>query len=759
MSRIKVSRSWFSRYRSIQSAILDAEAGTVIEVEPGVYYEDLYIDRYIEIVGVGPREKTIICGKKYATVEMGTGYATIKNITLTQSRFSKNPIILVTKGALALDQCDVQARKGVGIVVVGDDAEPTIRRCNISSLRNVAILIRGQGKILFEDCQLSSQSDASVILVTEGNPLFRKCTITGNPAYGIFIENEGKGKFEECNLYGFNHSPAVGIYGGNPTFRRCTIHDGEESAIVIYRGKGVFEECRIYATGRDYPAVRVDEQSHPYFQHTVIKNCPGGAFHFEDQSGGVIENCDLMGFIDGAAVSIRTESYPQFIRTKIHDGNLEGISCMEGSKAILESCDLYSFNGDIVSVIADGRLDILRSRVYNGHSYGVLYSQKAEGMVQDTEIYGFGKQAAVKIAQAADPYFTGCLIKDSVLGLEIVENGRGTIENCTFQNLEQGAWKIEESEPEIRYCQVDKEPEEEKQEEKQMIETEPLAPVFKELDGFIGQKRVKKKVTDWIYYLDYLSDRVRLGFSLLEPFPVHSAFYGPPDTGKLELALRCGRILKKMGILEKGHLVVVDFSEGSQAVESLENKITEAKQGVLYLHRPELLKNEYFSDEERQATIQSIIPLLEKKLPDTAVIFSGREIPLKEWLQSHPFLLKNVKNQWTFTKFLPEEMVDLFIHLARQEDYSVHPSARPALLREMLRLTELKQGLSQWELVQLYLQKAKVRLSRRCGRVPKEERTREMLTTFLEEDLIMDNTTEIQPDHHLWLKELNQRLN
>lgn len=759
VSRIKVSRNWFAKYRSIQSALFDAQAGSVIEVEPGIYHEDLIIDRYIEIVGVGPREDIIIQGKKYATVEMGTGYASIKNVTLTQSKGTDSPVVLVGRGSLALDQCDIVAEKGVGIAIVGNEAEPTIRRCNIKSERNVAVLCRGRGKVHFEDCRLSSASDASVVLVTEGDPVFRKCTITGNPAYGVFVEHEGKGKFEECNLYGFDYSPAVGIHGGNPTFRRCLIHDGEESAIAVRQGKGVFEECKIYATGKEWPAVRVDNRSNPRFHHSVIKNCSRGAFLFEDESGGVVENCELFGFIHGPAVTIRTEAHPQFLRTRIHDGNHEGIRCSEEGKGILESCDLYSFNGNVVSVIADGRLDILRSRIYNGYGHGMVFSQKAEGIVQDTEIFGFLKQAAIKVSQAADPTLTGCLIKDSVVGLEVMENGRGTFENCSFQNLVDEAWKIEESHPEIRHCQVEKETIDEAQKEAGPEETEPLAPVFKELEGIVGQKRVKKKMRDWIYYLDYLSDRIRLGFPLMEPFPLHAVFYGPPDTGKKELAKRYGQILRKMGILKEGHLVTVDFSEGNHAIESLEGKMEEAKQGILYLHRPDYLNSELISEQQRQTCLEQIYTLLKQEMPDIALIFSGQELPLKEWFQAHPFFLERIKNQWTFMGFSHEEMVEIFIQLASQEDYTLHPSARPALLREMMRLKDLKSSLSEWERVRLFLQKVKLNLSRRCGRVPKTERTREMLTTFLEEDLAVDDTTEIQPENQLWMGELNRRLN
>ena len=57
MKTIRVSRKFFATYRSINQAIMHAEPGSRIEVEPGVYRENLYINKYIEIVGVGEQGK------------------------------------------------------------------------------------------------------------------------------------------------------------------------------------------------------------------------------------------------------------------------------------------------------------------------------------------------------------------------------------------------------------------------------------------------------------------------------------------------------------------------------------------------------------------------------------------------------------------------------------------------------------------------------------------------------------------------------
>jgi pectin methylesterase-like acyl-CoA thioesterase len=138
----------------------------VIEVEPGVYHEDLWIDRMIEIIGTGAKEEVVIVGKKYATIEMSAGYAVLKNLTLSQARTNDSPVVAVHRGALVLDGCDVRAEKGPGISIAVDEAEPILRRCRISSQKNAAILSRSRGKVLFEECSLHSESEMTTILVS-----------------------------------------------------------------------------------------------------------------------------------------------------------------------------------------------------------------------------------------------------------------------------------------------------------------------------------------------------------------------------------------------------------------------------------------------------------------------------------------------------------------------------------------------------------------------------------------------------------------
>lgn len=53
MTQFTVSKGYFSRYKTISSAILAAEPGDKIYVEPGTYVENITIDKNVQIIGKG----------------------------------------------------------------------------------------------------------------------------------------------------------------------------------------------------------------------------------------------------------------------------------------------------------------------------------------------------------------------------------------------------------------------------------------------------------------------------------------------------------------------------------------------------------------------------------------------------------------------------------------------------------------------------------------------------------------------------------
>ncbi|AUS08474.1 hypothetical protein C1X05_06280 [Laceyella sacchari] len=753
MAIIRVSRRWFAKYRNIQDAIMDAKPGTTIEVEPGVYQEDLWLDRYIEIVGLGDDKEVVIQGKKFATIEMGTGYAVIKNVTIKKSRMAQAPAVLMNKGSLVLEDCRVIASKSPAISILHDDAEPIVRRSSVFSEKNVAVQCQSAGKILFEQCELLSHGELAVVFIAQGNPIFRKCKITGTLGYGVFVEELGQGRFEECNVYGFHHSPAVGVHGGSPTFLRTQIHDGKATGIVFQGGKGVFEECKFYALGKERAAVRVAGRALPRFHHTEIKNCPGGAFLFEEEAGGIVENCDLYGFIDKPAVVIRTEANPQFLRTRIHDGDQGAIACYHSGKGIVESCELFGFNRNIVTVLDDGRLDILRSKVYHGQEYGIYYAQKAEGIVQETEIKQFPDRGAVCIAHAADPTFVRCHVSQSKVGVHVIDNGRGTFEECTLTKCDE-AWSVENGHPIIKRCLTDI-PSTTAKPQSAEEESELLSEYAAEWERVIGQEKVKQQMRDVVTYLDYQQERKRLGLPLPDEMPIHAVFCGPADTGQVEVAEGYGRALKGIGILPSDQVICMDAGLLAQQPEEAMLRewhrfIDQGKGGILLIERLPLLAN----TESGQSIIRHIKQILAQREADSALILVGEESLLKEWLGEQWNDL--VKNRFTFVPYTPYELAEHFEQMARAEEYVIHPSAKDDCVKAMIHLHRYGPE-GQLARLREFFQQVKFNHGRRCVRLPKEKRNKELLVTLMPEDFLNEET-DIRPGNPDWLAEIERYL-
>jgi Right handed beta helix region/ATPase family associated with various cellular activities (AAA) len=552
--------------------------------------------------------------------------------------------------------------------------------------------------------------------------------------------------------------PAVGINMGNPYFYRCKIHDGKYSAIEIYKGKGVFKECSIFSFEKDAPAIQVLDDSYPRFEECTIQNCKGGGFLFTDYSRGLIEKCELFGFIFHPAVLIVNEAKPQFFHCKIHDGNGEGVVCASAGKGMLESCEIYGFNSHIISVSSAGQLDVLRSKIYKGNAHGLRFTQKSQGIVQDCQIYQFSKSAAIHVSQMADPFVSGCQIYDSFQGVQVTEDGRGKFEQCIFWDLKEGPWDIQEGEPEINQCK-----DEDRDELNPMTEDESefvmdhpkINQLFTELNQEIGQPQVKEKMKEVILYFDYLQDRKRLGLKTMDQIYVHSLFFGPPDTGKERMAELYGKMLKEMELISKDHLVMIKAKEyldqdPEQIIDLIQQKMKEAIGGVLYFEDVHQLSV--------QATNDPFIEVLKQLLQQegTAVILAGPEPALRKWLQPFPNIEKMFTNQYYFEEYSPEEMVEIFFRIAKQEEYRVHPTCKPVLLRAMRHLWSKIGETSCVERIKEYFHQVLYVQSRRCAKIPKQERTKEVLTTIMPEDLPMRTKKEIFPGDTEWLTELER---
>ena len=144
-----------------------------------------------------------------------------------------------------------------------------------------------------------------------GNPTVKDCTVRNGKAGGVLVYGQGRGTFDNCELFG-NELLGVEIrQGGHPTLKDCKIHDGKQSGVYVHDlGSGTLDNCQIFGNA-DTAGI---ESDHPTLDRCdVFRNEWAGVY----VSGG--------GSQAIAAANAADRSNPMVKNCKIHDGKDNGV--------------------------------------------------------------------------------------------------------------------------------------------------------------------------------------------------------------------------------------------------------------------------------------------------------------------------------------------------------------------------------------------------------------------------------------------------
>ncbi len=213
-------------------------------------------------------------------------------------------------------------------------------------------------------------------------------------------------------------------------------------------------------------------------------------------------------------------------------------------------------------------------------------------------------------------------------------------------------------------------------------ENETFEELMIKLDSLVGLTEIKEKVRDHAKYIQFLQLRKEVGYNEKNSVNVHSVFIGNPGTGKTTVAKMMGRLYRKMGLLTRGHVHVVDRVDLvgeyiGQTAPKVKAAIEKARGGVLFIDEAYALVR---SVEDTKDFGREVIEILVKEMSDgpgdLAVIVAGYPNEMNKFLDSNPGMKSRFKHYFEFSDYLPQELSEIANYACNEMEVKLSLEAR-----------------------------------------------------------------------------------
>lgn len=206
------------------------------------------------------------------------------------------------------------------------------------------------------------------------------------------------------------------------------------------------------------------------------------------------------------------------------------------------------------------------------------------------------------------------------------------------------------------------------------------------LDHMIGLDSVKNKIDTYMTMTQFNAAREASGLSTFD-LPLHSMFIGSPGTGKTTVAKLMGKLLRRAGVLSKGHVVVRERSDFiSKYYGELEKKVKrtlmEARGGILFIDEAyQLVKENNPRDPGREVIEYLMTAMADTANRDWMLILAGYTDEMYRIFEINPGLKSRIpeSNIYKFDDYNVDELVAIASGYCASRNLTLDTAAIEAL--------------------------------------------------------------------------------
>lgn len=206
------------------------------------------------------------------------------------------------------------------------------------------------------------------------------------------------------------------------------------------------------------------------------------------------------------------------------------------------------------------------------------------------------------------------------------------------------------------------------------------------LDHLTGLSDIKKKLITYEHLMNFNKMRHDKGLPTPET-SLHSMFLGSPGTGKTTVAKLMGEMLRRTGILSKGHVVVREratllgqfyHSEAEKTLAAIE----EAQGGILFIDEAYQLYQPNDPKDPGKFVIETLLTALaDESNRDWMLILAGYPDEMKKMFDMNPGFKSRIpdSNIYTFDDFTEGELMEIAENYFSRNNYVLTSDAQKAL--------------------------------------------------------------------------------
>lgn len=395
----------------IQEAIGQAQDGDVIRVYEGAYFEEIFVDRSVSLIGNGSGV-TVINGSQDGNVVIVTAnITTISGFTIegsSQVGFQNAGLRIESNHNVIQNNSFTGNRNGIAL---SDSTNTTIIGNVISNNTHYGIYINFGQSTRIEENLCEFNGDAGILLESSENDTVRHNTIRDNNAQGIFSVQVLNSVIEDNSITGNMGEGIWAIEGEN-----MVINDN-----VI--------------SGNELDGIDLQGWETEITDNTIMENHQNGILlrggHNRLLNNNVLENGGNGITLDGGNDTVISDN-------TLHENGAAGLELFGSENGIISGNDCArNSNGIVVKESMDNL--ILNSTCSNNSINGIEILRSENIDIQNSQCEDNGG-AGIFLRDTMDSKFENMISRNNMYGLHADNGSQGNriVNSKIYENMEYG---------------------------------------------------------------------------------------------------------------------------------------------------------------------------------------------------------------------------------------------------------------------------------------------------------------------------------